>query len=128
MTEFKKPSTPQEALAHYGKKGMRWGVSNIAARGRRAGARIEADDKAILNARLAHPVLKRQYKSAKEQYRADKKEVGRKEAKKILAPIKNTFYKNLNRSLDNTSNEDLQMAIANALDSYGDRQSRRASA
>lgn len=105
-----------EAIEHYGIKGMRWGVRRTPeqlarARGERlrkgksvtptkAVAKVasqlktanKARDADIKNAREQIPELKKKYKSAKKEYKVQRKEVGRKEAKKSLKPVQQKLW------------------------------------
>ena len=91
-----KPSL-EEALTHFGVKGMRWGVRrdprNVASRQRdRAAAKAnrkaftEGRDSEIdaARARVASGQTRAALKSAKTQFKTDKKTLGRREAKKKL--------------------------------------------
>lgn len=88
-------------LEHYGKKGMKWGLKKL----QETNDRIDATDKNVRDARAKHPELKSRYKKAKRQYKIDKQDVGRKEAKKILSKTADEYHKNLGTALNETSNE-----------------------
>lgn len=87
-----KPSL-EEALEHFGIKGMRWGVRrdprNVASRardrqGRRAARAAENREIDAARARLNSGQIGRDLKDAKTQFKSDKKTIGRREAKKKL--------------------------------------------
>lgn len=107
--------SPQEALKHFGVKGMKWGVRNAASKTKSglksAGAAIKEDDRQIMEARAAMPAKKAAYKTAKAQYKTDRKVVGRREARKALKPIRKDYYKNFHRAMDKTTSEVLTDSI-----------------
>lgn len=116
MTVNKKDfKNPQAALKHFGVKGMKWGVRNAATKTksglRSAGAAIKEDDRQIMEARAAMPAKKAAYKTAKTQYKADRKVVGRREARKALKPVRKDYYKNFHRAMDKTTSEVLTDSI-----------------
>lgn len=87
-----KPSLT-EAIEHFGVKGMKWGVRrdprNVASRARDRAARraARADENREIDAaraRLNSGQIARDLKTAKRQFKVDKKEIGRREAKKKL--------------------------------------------
>ena len=92
-----------DGLSHYGTKGMKWGVKKA----------VEEHNSEIAKARAAHPTLKKEYKQAKKQYKVDKREIGRKAAKKILKESGKKYYKNLSRAMDETTNEQINKAVFN---------------
>lgn len=96
-------ATPGEALEHSGVKGMKWGVRKA----------VEEHNSEIARARAAHPTLKSNYKQAKKQYKVDKKEIGRKAAKKILKEHGDMYYKNLSTALDKTTQEQANQIVFN---------------
>ena len=83
----------EEFLAHYGKKGMKWGVRKAAVQRNRAlNKASKAKDKADwqkkvekARANVASDKVKYDYKKAKTKYKSDKVAVGSREAKKTLA-------------------------------------------
>lgn len=108
-----KPS-PEEALAHFGIKGMRWGVRrdprNVASRARDKAAASKdrsARDKEIDAARVRvnSGQTRLTLKTAKKQFKEDKKTLGRREAKKKL---------NVARIKANTDIENAQMVKSGA--------------
>ena len=87
-----KPSL-DSVLEHHGIKGMRWGVRrdprNVASRAKDRAARKSAaakDNQQIdaARARLRSGETQRTFKTAKRQFKVDKKELGRREARKKL--------------------------------------------
>jgi hypothetical protein len=116
----------EEALEHYGVKGMKWGVRrDQATLDRKAGRKpsrvkraVKAVSKAskerdqeIKDARSKKPALKKEVKEARKQYKIDKKEVGRKEAKKALRAAKDKKYENLNIASEQTTPEALERMV-----------------
>jgi hypothetical protein len=88
---------------------MRWGVRNAATSvGKVINASVAKQvlqDEAIKTARSAHSQVSKNYSTAKAKYKVDKKVLGRREAKKILKPVRNTYYKNLELATRKTSGE-----------------------
>jgi len=85
--------TLESVLEHHGVKGMRWGVRrdprNVASRAKDRAARKRSTtvrDKQIDEARtrLRSGETRRTFKDAKKQFKVDKKELGRREARKRL--------------------------------------------
>lgn len=88
----KKPSLA-EALVHFGVKGMQWGVRrdprNVASRAADRAARRKFDQErnAEIDAartRVRSGVTRSELKDAKRQFKTDKSELGRREARKKL--------------------------------------------
>lgn len=87
-----KPSI-EEALEHFGIKGMKWGVrrdprnvaSRAADRSAARKARSEQNDRIdVARARVRSGITRRELKDAKKQFKTDKRELGRREARKKL--------------------------------------------
>lgn len=114
-------ASPDEALAHHGVKGQKWGVirKHVSTGAKSIVDNIVENDRQILAARAARPTLRAANKAAKKQYRVDRKIVGRKEARKALTPIRKERWNNLMRSMDETSAEKTARIVTEVLDSRG---------
>lgn len=115
-----------EHLEHHGVKGMRWGVNKAVSAGKKVAADAEKKDREIDAARAAHPELKAKYKDAKKQYKTDKKELGRSEAKKILKKSGDAYYKNLNKALDEKNQESFDRVMKKVTDDIDRKNTERA--
>lgn len=62
-------------------------------------------DATIKKAREDTPALKKKYKQAKKEYKVERKEIGRKEAKKALKPVKDKFVNTREIASHKTFNE-----------------------
>lgn len=91
------PSKPPGELVHYGVKGMKWGVrgarrleNQVAKNKTRAAVRdieskpISKDADAIKRARAELPSAANKYANAKDQYKVDKKQMNRHDAKRPM--------------------------------------------
>jgi hypothetical protein len=87
----------EDFLAHYGKKGMKWGQRRaltkvLRARDKAGMARdMATTNRKIETARTALPGQKQAYKDARKQYKINKNEIGKYESKKILNAAKNKY-------------------------------------
>lgn len=87
----------EDFLAHYGKKGMKWGQRRaltkvLRARDKAGMARDMAKtNRKIETARAALPAQKQAYKDARKQYKINKNEIGKYESKKILNAAKDKY-------------------------------------
>ena len=97
----------ESVLEHHGIKGMRWGVRrdprNVASRANDRAARRQANavrDKQIdtARARLRSGQTQRTFKTAKKQFKVDKKELGRREARKRLYEARLKRQKDVDRA------------------------------
>ena len=92
MDHRTKPDSPQNMLVHYGIRGMRWGErkaqrQHLRSLDRASKARDRASDNAAIDsarARLASGKTERDLRAAKAKYKADRKVIGKREAKKAL--------------------------------------------
>ena len=114
-------ASPDEALAHHGVKGQKWGVirKHVSTGVKSALNNIAENDRQILEARAARPALRAANKAAKKQYRVDRKIVGRKEARKALTPVRKERWNNLMRSMDETSTEKTVRVVTEIMDKQG---------
>lgn len=106
--------TLEEALAHYGVKGMKWGVrkaarsalDSAAAAGEAKLRATREKDEAIRTARARAPQLRKDLDAAKDTAREQRKVVGRREAKKVVRPVRNEYWNNMELATRKTSGEE----------------------
>lgn len=99
MDHRTKPDLDEDLLIHFGVKGMRWGVRRDKATGPRSAAQKIKDqrkaeklkqryarDDAIdaARARVASGAVRKEYKDARVEYKAQRKVVGRREARRVM--------------------------------------------
>lgn len=109
-------------LAHYGVKGMRWGKRKASAlrRGHQLNKASRRKDSAQRKADLKKATAERdseidgarardgkpnraRYKAAKSQYKQDKVEIGRREAKKALHKVRDEIYDDMIKARESKS-------------------------
>jgi hypothetical protein len=111
--------TRDEALAHFGVKGMKWGVRkenfqrnralNKASRAKDKADRTAAVDTA--RARVKSGEAKREYKAVKAQAKADRINIGSREARKIKREARDKFLDEIELSREARDGKELAERI-----------------
>jgi hypothetical protein len=120
-----KPSL-EEALAHFGVRGMRWGVRsassttnrslNKASRAKDKASRTKAQAERgtqidAARSRISTGKSKQDYKKARAQYKIDKKVIGSREARKVLNKAKNKRLNDYNTASEAKNGKELAKQI-----------------
>jgi len=86
----------EDALAHFGVKGMKWGVRKqqmaLNRESRKADRQKREASIDSARTRLRTGQIRGEYKQAKQQYKIDKQTIGSREAKKILRKHRDDLY------------------------------------
>lgn len=93
----------EDFLEHFGKKGMKWGVRNPENRALNKASRQKdkADYRAEIDTardRVKSGAVKQELKDAKAQFQVDKKNLGSREARKILNDKRDSLYEEISTS------------------------------
>ena len=102
-------------LAHFGVKGMKWGVrraaSAVATGAKKVKVAVEDRDREIEEARKALPGERANLKEAKKQFKTDKQELGRKEARSLLKERGKAYYETRQKAWKDTSYEKVEREL-----------------